>query len=210
MAIVAKSAQIATGMTEGIVVAVVFAEALFDVEVRSGPKTPTKTTATHIDTIERPAQICVDSHQARDDRVSPVALASTGTVLTFQAPSLWLAGCGDQRTERAVVRKLRGALNRRLRRMRVFDADAGASRSRGWPNAVHDWQLGACVPPRHPRARRSERAGKPHRQRFVTQRRAPRMLVTDAFSPSSASKGPGSRYPFRPVTRSGQPLKKPP
>ena len=38
MAIVARSAQIATGMTEGMVVAVVFAEALFDVKVRSGPK----------------------------------------------------------------------------------------------------------------------------------------------------------------------------
>ena len=66
----ASSAQIATGMTEGTVVALAFTEALLVDVVRSGPKTPTKRTAIHIDTIDNPAQSWADSHQARDVRDS--------------------------------------------------------------------------------------------------------------------------------------------
>ena len=86
----------------------------------------------------------------------------------------------------------------------------GASRSLGWPNAVHDRQLGARVARRHPRVGRSEVRESRIAKGSVNGAPLRRMLVIDAFSPSGASKRPASRYPSRPVTRSGQLSKKPP
>ena len=50
--------------------------------VRSGPKTPTKRTAIHIDTIDNPAQSWADSHQALDVRASLAERTCAGTVVT--------------------------------------------------------------------------------------------------------------------------------
>jgi hypothetical protein len=296
---------------------VVFAEALFDVDVRSGPKTPTKRTATHIDTIERPAQIYVDSHPARDDRVSPVARACTGTVLTLisqvryalratrpthgragsplvtlargprieaaprlrsrnSSPTISMAGhppadaahaevayaratvdegrdgeCGEGPVRRAREDESanRRPYGRRLRPPRSGTSKSTRSRrptSRRPPRLAkasslwsledahrvrrgeespqraesqaarqagrrRDRQLGARVARRHPRVRRSEvRESRIANGSVTKPPRAAHARSTDAFSPSRASKRPANRHTSRPVTRSGQLLKKTP
>ena len=158
--------------------------------------------------MSRPTDALVDDVPGRRDRERPNPRDRVGQRHKGREwPNRLRCGRWKAHTECAAVRNLRSALNRRLHRKWVYAAAAGASRLLGWPNAVHDRQLGARVVRRHPRVGRSEVRESRIAKGSVTMRR---VQVIDAFSPSGGSKRPASRYPSGPVIRSGQLLKKTP
>ena len=137
--------------------------------------------------MSRPTDALVDDVPGRRDRERPNPRDRVGQRHKGRDwPNRLRCGRWKAHTECAAVRNLRSALNRRLHRKWVYAAAAGASRSLGWPNAVHDRQLGARVVWRHPRVGRSEVRESRIAKGSVTMRR---VQVIDASRRRAARRG---------------------